>query len=60
MPKNLVEAVRLQSEKRHKGIRKVIGERLQGIAEGASSASLFGKLISRVVPREKRVSRDPL
>ena len=36
--KNLDETVRLQSEKRHEWIREIRGERLQGIAEGASSA----------------------
>ena len=38
MSKNFDETVRLQFEKRRKWIREVIGERLQGIAEGASSA----------------------
>ena len=38
MSKNLDEIVRLQSEKRQDWIRKIRGERLQGIAEGASSA----------------------
>ena len=36
--KNLDETVRLQSEKRQEWIREIRGERLQGIAEGASSA----------------------
>ena len=39
MSKNLDETVRLQSEKREEWIREIRGERLQGIAEGASSAS---------------------
>ena len=36
--KYLEETVRLQSEKRREWIREIRGERLQGIAEGASSA----------------------
>ena len=39
MSKNLDETVRLQSEKRREWIREIRGERLQGIAEGASSTS---------------------
>ena len=39
MSKNLDETVRLQSEKRKEWIREIRGERLQGVAEGASSAS---------------------
>ena len=39
MSKNFDETVRLQSEIRREWIREVRGERLQGIAEGASSAS---------------------
>ena len=38
MSKNFDETVRIQSEKRQEWIREVRGERLQGIAEGASSA----------------------
>ena len=38
MSKNLDKTVRLQFEKREEWIREVRGERLQGIAEGASSA----------------------
>ena len=38
MSKNLDETVRLQSEKRQESIREIREERLQGIAEGASSA----------------------
>ena len=37
--KNLDGTVRLQSEKRQEWIREIRGERLQGIAEGTSSAS---------------------
>ena len=36
--KNFNETVHLQSEKRQEWIREIRGERLQGIAEGASSA----------------------
>ena len=38
MSKNLDETVRFQSEKRREWIREIRGERLQGIAEGASRA----------------------
>ena len=38
MSKNLDETLRLQSEKRREWIREIKGDRLQGIAEGASSA----------------------
>ena len=38
MSKNLDKTTRLQSEKREEWIREVKGERLQGIAEGTSSA----------------------
>ena len=38
MSKNFDETVRLQSEIRRKWILEVRGERLQGVAEGASSA----------------------
>ena len=55
-PKNLDETVRLQSEKREEWIREIREERLQEIAEDASS----GQLISHVVFRKKQVSRDPL
>ena len=37
VPKNFDETVHLQSEKRQEWIREIRGERLQGIAEGASS-----------------------
>ena len=36
--KNFDETVRLQSEKREESMRELSGERLQGIAEGTSSA----------------------
>ena len=38
MLKNLDETVRLQSEKREECMREIRGEKLHGIAEGASSA----------------------
>ena len=38
MSKNFDETVCLQSEKREEWIRQIRAERLQGIAEGASSA----------------------
>ena len=38
MSKNLDETVCLQSEIRQEWIREIRGERLQGVAEGASSA----------------------
>ena len=38
MSKNFDETVRLQSEIRQEWIREIRGERLQGIAEGVSSA----------------------
>ena len=38
MSKYFEETVRLQSEKRQEWIREIKGERLHGIAEGASSA----------------------
>ena len=39
MSKNFDETVRLQSEKRREWIREIREQRLQGIAEGASSAT---------------------
>ena len=38
MSKNFDETVRLQSEKKEECIRETRGERIQGIAEGMSSA----------------------
>ena len=38
MSKNVDETVRLRSEKRQEWTREIRGERLQGMAEGASSA----------------------
>ena len=57
--KNFDETVRLHSEKRQEWIREIREERLQGIAE-AQVALPSGQLVSRVVPREKRVSGDRL
>ena len=39
MSKNFDETKRLQSEQRQEYVREIRGERLQGIAEGASSAT---------------------
>ena len=41
MSKNFHETVRLHSEMRREWIQDIRGERLQGIAEGASSALLL-------------------
>ena len=41
MSKNFDETVCLQSEKRQELIQQIRGERLQGVAEGASSAPHF-------------------
>ena len=41
MSKNLDETVCLQSEKNEEWIREIRGERIQGIAESASSALLL-------------------
>ena len=56
MLKNLDETVRLQSEIRQEGIRKIRREKLQGIAEGVSSATRLASSSSHVVTQEKRVS----
>ena len=45
------ETVRLQSEKREKSIREIRGERLQGIAEGASSAPRLASSSAASFPR---------
>ena len=60
MSNNFDEIVRIQSEKKKADTRDKRREKLQGIAEGASSAPPSGQLISCVVPREKQVSGDPL
>ena len=57
--KNLDETVRLQSEKRQEWIR-AIRERLQGIAESASSPLRMASSSAVSFPLEKRVSGDPL
>ena len=50
MSKNLDETVRLQSEIRREWIRKIRKERLQGIAEGASSAPRLASLSAASFP----------
>ena len=50
MSKNFDETVRLQSEKRQEWIREIRGERLQGIAEGASSAPRLASSSSASFP----------
>ena len=59
MSKNLDETVRLQSEKREVWIREIRGERLQGIAEGASSAPAWPAHQPRRSERETSV-RGPI
>ena len=51
MSKNLDESVRLQSEKREEWIREVRGEKLQGIAEGTSSALCLASSSAASFPR---------
>ena len=54
MSKNLDETVRLQSEIRREWIREIRGERLQGIAEGASGAPrLASSLVASFPGRNK-------
>ena len=50
MSKYFEETVRLQSEKRREWIREIRGERLQGIAEGASSAPRLASSSSASFP----------
>ena len=50
VPKNFDETVRLQSDKRQEWIREIRGERLQGIAEGASSAPRLASLSAAPFP----------
>ena len=50
MSKNLDETVCLQSEKREGWIREIRGERLQGIAEGTSSAPLLASSSVELLP----------
>ena len=59
MSKNFDETVRLQSEKRHEWIREIREERLQGIAEGASSASHLASSLTASFPGETSV-RGPI
>ena len=50
MSNNFDETVRPQSEIRREWIREIIGERLQGIAEGASSAPRLASLSAASFP----------
>ena len=52
MSKNSDETVRLQSEKTEEWIREIRGERLQGIAEGASSAPRLASSSATSFPRK--------
>ena len=53
MSKNLDETVRLQSEKTEEWILEIRGERLQGIAKGASSAFRLASSSAVSFPGEK-------
>ena len=50
MSKNFDETVRLQSEKRQEWIQKIREERLQGIAEGTSSAPHLASSLAASFP----------
>ena len=50
MSKNFDETVRLQPEKREEWIREIRGERLQGVAESASSASRLASSSAASLP----------
>ena len=50
MSKNLDETVCLQSKKREEWIREIRRERLQGIAEGTSSALCLASLSAALFP----------
>ena len=50
MSKNFDKTVRLHSEKREQRIQEIRGERLQGIAEGASSAPRLASLSAASFP----------
>ena len=50
------ETVRLQSEKREEWIREIRGERLQGIAEGTSSAPRLVSLSAVLFPGRNECS----
>ena len=51
MSKNFDETVHLQSKKGEEWIREIRGERLQGIAEGASSAPRLASSSAAPFPR---------
>ena len=51
--KHFDETVLLQSEKKEEWIREIRGERLQGIAEGASSAPRLVSLSAALFPGRK-------
>ena len=51
MSKNLDETVCLQSDKRQEWVREIRRERLQGIAEGASSAPRLASSSAASFPR---------
>ena len=55
MSKNFDGTARLQSEKRQEWIREIRGERLHGIAEGASSAPVWSAHQPRRYPGETSV-----
>ena len=55
MTKNLDETVRHQFEKRQEWIREIRGERLQGIAEGTSSAPRLANSSAALFPGETSV-----
>ena len=48
-----METMELQSEKRKEWIGEIRGERLQGIAEGTSSASRLASLSAALLPGRK-------
>ena len=50
MSKNFDETVRLQSEKRQEWIQEIREERLQGIAEGISSAPRLASSSAELFP----------
>ena len=56
MSKNFDSTVHLQSEKRQKWIREIRRERLQGIAEGTSSAPCLASLSAASFPGRNKCS----
>ena len=50
MSKNFDETIRFQFEKREGWLREISGERLQGIAEGASSAPCLASSSAALFP----------